>query len=280
MAIGSMAVIFIMAVCFLSSWEAMWLGAISLFGSMKLLTIATCVEAADASTAKRLGYLLLWPGMNPNAFFEPVANVAKPRSGEWLFAISKLLIGIMLIYAAIVILPARLMLAGWIGFVGLVFFFHLGLFHISSLGWRLDGVGVRPIMDWPILATSLSDFWGNRWNRAFRDLMFYWVFRPITRLLGPTGAMLAAFLVSGWVHELIITVPARSGYGGPTAYFLLQAAGLLIERTRFGRKVGLGAGIGGRIFCLLFVLAPVGLLFPAAFIRQCIVPTLRIIARI
>ena len=59
--------------------------------------------------------------------------------------------------------------------------------------------------------------------------MYYWIFRPTRRLLGPVGAMLTVFLVSGLIHELLITVPARSAYGGPTAYFLLQAVGFLIE---------------------------------------------------
>lgn len=278
--IGSLVVIFFASLAYLPPWQAMWLGAISLFGSMKVLTLATCDEAANASAAKRLGYLLLWPGMNAPAFFDSAARSDRPHVGEWLFAIVKLFTGAVLIGAAIFLLPTRLMLAGWIGFVGLVFLFHLGLFHIASLGWRCAGVEARTIMRWPILATSISDFWGRRWNRAFRDLMFDWIFRPTTRLFGPAGATLVAFFVSGIVHELLITVPPRAGYGGPTAYFFLQAIGMLIERGRLGRRLGIGGGIGGRIFCLLVVFAPIGLLFPAAFISECIVPTLRAIGSI
>ncbi len=278
--IGSLAVIFFAALAYLPPWQAMWLGAISMFGCVKVLTLATCTSAAEASAAKRLGYLLLWPGMNARAFFDRSAHVAGPRAAEWVFAILKLSFGVALIRAAIVILPDQLMLAGWIGFIGLILFFHMGVFHIASLGWRTGGVEAWPIIRWPILATSVSDFWGRRWNRAFRDLMFDWIFRPSTRLLGPVGAMLATFVVSGIVRELLITVPSRATYGGPTAYFLLQAIGLLIERGRLGRWLGIGSGLRGRIFCLLVVFAPIGLLFPAPFIRECIVPTLRAIAMV
>jgi hypothetical protein len=50
----------------------------------------------------------------------------------------------------------------------------------------------------------------------------------------------------------VITVPARGGYGLPTAYFLLQGAGLLLERSTWGRRLGLGTGIPGRAFTLIF----------------------------
>ena len=170
--------------------------------------------------------------------------------------------------------------AGWIGLTGLAFVLHFGLFHILSLAWRERGVDARPIMDFPILASSLADFWGRRWNRAFRDVAFQQLLRRLAGRFGVAWATMAVFLVSGLVHELVISLPVCGGWGGPTIYFLLQAAGLLIERSRIGRALGFGRGLLGRSVCALFVIAPVGLLFHAPFIRNAILPTLRAIRAI
>jgi alginate O-acetyltransferase complex protein AlgI len=80
------------------------------------------------------------------------------------------------------------------------------------------------------------------------------------------------FLGSGLVHELAITVPARGGYGGPTAFFLLQALGVALERSARGRAWGLGQGPRGRVFMLATLLLPIPLLFPPAFLERVVLP--------
>src|SRR5207302_81500 len=101
-------------------------------------------------------------------------------------------------------------------------FLHFGVFHLLALAWRRVGVKVLPVMRAPLLATSLSDFWSSRWNTAFSKLANELVFRPLTRRWGVTKAMLGVFLLSGLVHEAVISIPARAGFGFPTAYFILQ----------------------------------------------------------
>jgi alginate O-acetyltransferase complex protein AlgI len=124
----------------------------------------------------------------------------------------------------------------------------------------------------PPAATSLSNFWGTRWNTAFRDLAHRHVYRPLAGRLGPRGAALVVFGFSGVVHDAVISLPAGGGYGWPTAYFAVQAGGFLCERSRVGRAVGLGRGLRGRLFTAMVVAAPAGLLFHPPFIREVIMP--------
>jgi alginate O-acetyltransferase complex protein AlgI len=167
------------------------------------------------------------------------------------------------------------LLAGWLGMVGCVLALHFGLFHVLSCLWRSAGLGAVPLMDWPIAARSVSEFWGRRWNRAFRDLAHRLAFRPLEPLVGAWGALAAGFLASGLIHELVISVPAEGGYGGPTGYFLLQAAGIAAERSRIGRRLGLRQGLAGRLFAAAVVVGPLGLLFHRPFVLNVFVPFLQ-----
>jgi alginate O-acetyltransferase complex protein AlgI len=149
---------------------------------------------------------------------------------------------------------------------------HLGLLHGVSLAWRLAGVAAAPIMNRPLWATSLADFLGRRWNVAFRDAAHQCVFRPLARRWGPAAATLAVFVVSGLIHEVVISLPVPAAAGRPTLYFLLQAAAASLERSRAGSALGLGRGWLGRLFAAVVIVAPVGLLFPPAFLEQAVLP--------
>jgi alginate O-acetyltransferase complex protein AlgI len=129
-------------------------------------------------------------------------------------------------------------------------------------------------MNWPVLSANLSEFWGKRWNTAFRDLTFRFLFAPLSRRLGPRGGVAAGFLFSGVVHDLVISVPAGGGYGWPTLYFVLQGLGLLAERSAFGRRVGLGDGWRGRASTAVVVIGPAYGLFHPPFVLTIIVPFL------
>jgi len=162
----------------------------------------------------------------------------------------------------------------WVGMTGLVLALHFGVFHLLSCGWRAMGLNAVPIMNRPLAASSLAEFWGRRWNLAFRDLTHRFVFQPLLRHEGPARALMIGFGISGLVHDLVITVPAGGAYGLPTLYFLLQGVGVLFERSRLGRSLGLGRGLAGRIYCVALVIAPCGLLFPPVFVKNVIGPFL------
>jgi anti-anti-sigma factor len=146
---------------------------------------------------------------------------------------------------------------------------------VLSLGWRQAGIKAVAIMNAPYRSVSVGEFWGRRWNLAFRDLAHVFVFRPLVGTWGVSVATMAVFLASGLIHDLVISGAAGARFGGPTLYFLIQAAGLFIERSRLGKRVGLGRGCVGWMFCAIVTLGPVGLLFHRPFIERVAVPMFR-----
>lgn len=157
----------------------------------------------------------------------------------------------------------------------MILILHFGSFQLLSCAWRAVGVDARPLMTHPLASTSVSEFWGRRWNAAFRDLTYRFVFRPLTGLLGPRWAIAVGFAFSGLVHDLVISVPAAGGYGGLSVFFLIQAAALLTERSRPGRRLGLGHGWRGWSFTMLALALPAPLLFHPPFLHQVVVPLMK-----
>jgi alginate O-acetyltransferase complex protein AlgI len=257
------------------AWVLMWSLAVAIYAGLKWLTFAHCGAAGRWTWGHRLGYLLLWPGMDAAAFFASNRQVPRPVVGEWLGAAGKTLLGLVLIFGSVrVAMPWSRLLGGWLGMIGIVFALHFGLFHLLSVGWRRAGIDARAIMNHPVAAHSLSDFWGRRWNLAFRDVAHEYVFRPAARRWGIAGGTLAVFIVSGVVHDLVMSIPAAGGLGLPTMYFCIQGLGLFLERTRVGKALGLGQGWIGWFFAGLVTVLPMGLLFHPPFVHRVIVPTL------
>jgi hypothetical protein len=227
---------------------------------------------------RALGYLLAWPGMDGTSFLGATDRVDQPHPFEWLAAALKTLLGVTLIWVvARTAAPVHPLLAGWIGMVGLVFVLHFGTFHLLSLGWRTVGVNAMPVMQNPLRSNSLAEFWGRRWNTAFHELATRFTFRPLRPMVGRAGATLLVFLLSGLIHELVISIPAHGGYGLPTGYFVVQGLGVAGEHTRLGRRVGLGRGWRGWLFTVIVAAAPAFWLFPPPFVRTVILPMLAFI---
>jgi hypothetical protein len=260
------------------AWAVMWAIAFASFFAGKWLTWAWQVNARGGRAIDAAAYFFAWPGMDPAAFLRRDAG-AMPDLRKLLGAAARIVCGIVLI--ALVVPTFRIKhptVAGAIGMGGLILALHFGAFDLMSAIWRTRGLDAVPLMNAPTRATSLADFWGNRWNTAFHDLARRFVFMPTCRPLGIAGATLATFLASGVVHDLVISVPARGGYGLPTLYFLIQGAGVLFERTRLARRSGVGPhGKLGRLFAAMIVIAPVPLLFHEAFLTRVILPFLEVI---
>ena len=258
-------------------WSLMWMLALAIYLACKALTWRTS-GCRNAPAWKHAAYLLAWPGMDALSFLQGrmASESSRALRGELLAATAKLTAGVALLFgAARAISSSHAYLAGWIGMTGAVMILHFGVFHMLSCLWRSLGIQARPLMNRPLAATSLSDFWGRRWNTAFRDLTYQFLFRPCVALYGPRWGILLGFLVSGVVHDLVISVPAQGGYGRPTMFFAIQGGAMIAERSRAGRRIGLGDGPRGRLFAMVMLLAPVGLLFHRPFVIGIIVPWMR-----
>jgi hypothetical protein len=107
---------------------------------------------------------------------------------------------------------------------------------------------------------------------GFRQLSYDFIFRPLYRPLGGKTASFLVFVASGLIHDLVISLPARGGYGLPTVYFLLQGTGIMIERARIGKRAGLGQGVRGWLYMAVVVIGPAFLLFHPWFVLRVILP--------
>ena len=260
-------------------WQFMWLVSFAVFLGCKWQTWFHARETrARASPWRNLGYLFLWPGMDANAFLDEVSP-GRPELSEWVAGLVRTFAGIALIaLAAWNIDSMPPLLAGWLGIAGLVLFLHFGTFQLLALIWQSAGANAKPIMRAPLASTSLGEFWGKRWNTGFRELTHGLVFMPTRKRLGPARAAIAAFLVSGLVHDFVISFPARGGYGLPTAYFLLQGIGMIFERSALGKRLGLGHGPRGWLFVLLMTGGLGVFLYHPPFVRRVMLPFLGAIA--
>jgi hypothetical protein len=258
-------------------WAFMWLLAVAIFAGCKWQTWWQARAKGDAGNWNRsAAYFLLWPGMEAREFFAVAGKTRSTPVSAWLWGIAKALAGIVLTWAgARVVALGHPLVGGWTGMVGLVLFLHFGTFHLIALAWQRAGVRVKPIMQRPLASRSLSELWGKRWNLGFRKLTHTWVFLPLQKRFGSVAGTLGAFLASGLLHDLVISVPAGAGYGLPTAYFLVQGLGVIAERSESGKRVGLGRGARGWLWTALIAAAPLYWLFHPWFVMQVMVPFLR-----
>ncbi len=257
-------------------WGYMWVLCFALFAGAKWLTWRR-TPAPQASLGRHLGYFFAWPGLDAKAFLRG-ARPEPPATTEWLDATAKLVAGIVVLWGLLRFIPEQdELVRGWVGMIGVVLALHFGPLHLLSCAWRSAGVDARRVMNAPLWAQGVSEFWGRRWNTAFRDLTYRFLFRPLTAWLGPRGGLAAGFVFSGLVHELVISVPAGGGYGGPTLYFCLQVPAILLERSRLGKTLGLGHSWRGWLFAALVLALPAGLLFHPPFVCDVVVPFLQVI---
>jgi alginate O-acetyltransferase complex protein AlgI len=211
-------------------------------------------------------FLFCWPGTIPDCFRERRPDqIIDP--GRFLAAWARTGLG-----AAFVILLAALAprisdrLLGLAGILAMLLTVHLGICDLLPWLIRWAGFGVPLLFDRPWAARSLGEFWSRRWNLAFVEMNRHLFLRRLYRYFGRSGSRLAAFALSGVLHELALSFPAGAGWGLPLGYFLLQGVLVAVEE-RFR--------IVNRAWTWFWLIAPAPWLFHEPFRHTLIVPFYR-----
>jgi alginate O-acetyltransferase complex protein AlgI len=258
-----------------------------LYGMKSVVTVEARADGMPALAPWQwLGFAALWPGMRP-ALFASAGHRA--QAGAWALIGRGCLrgsIGLGLtVLAWLVWQQGRPLLSDDLAcflatlllLPGLSLMLHFGIFNVLAGLWRLAGVDARPLFRAPLAARSLGDFWSRRWNLAFSEMTALGVYRPLSRRVGRKTATVAAFMASGLLHELAISVPVLAGFGLPTLYFLLHGTLVLIERQleRVGRPVSRW-GMWAHVWVLGWLALPLPILFHLPFLRGVVWPLIGI----
>ena len=265
---------------------------LAIIGILLLCMKAVVAVESQASTKPPLRLLNwisfagLWFGMRPTLFVL-IPGPVRHRAADLIQqGVNRLAIGTVFVVVArlIWVTPddwfndfVRRSLSTIFLLPGISLILHFGVFNIVAGCWRRVGVNTRPMFRAPLLSKSLSEFWGQRWNLAFSEMTTISVFRPLRERIGPRLATMVAFLFSGLLHELAISVPVQAGFGLPLLYFALHAIAMFIEKhfEQTGRPIYRNAW-SGRIWTTAWLVIPLPLLFHRPFLNGCVWPLIGI----
>ncbi|RCV06282.1 LOW QUALITY PROTEIN: hypothetical protein SETIT_1G150600v2 [Setaria italica] len=139
---------------------------------------------------------------------------------------------------------------------------------LAALG-RALGMGLEPQFHKPYRSASLQDFWGRRWNLMASAVLRPAVYVPVRAGLGAPAGVLATFLVSGLMHEVIAyDITFRLPTGQLTAFFLLHGASVCTEKwcaRRWPEYTRLPRVVGTPLVVLFVVGTALWLFFPPLF---------------
>lgn len=250
----------------------MWLVAVTVFGTCKLLTFFRITKTVDSKDA--CNYLFLEPGLNAKRFFSDSQGPSLPTRLEWLKGVGFIIAGLHCVWqVSSMTFSISQSFAATVGMVGVVFILHFGLLDLLSMWQRMQGFHSTALMNDPWKAGSVSDFW-SRWNTGFRDFSRQMIFYPLVKRKQAHLGLWLTFLFSGLIHDLVISFPARGGYGGPTVYFLIQALAIDLERSRLGKRWCLTSSWYRWLWTLVVILGPAALLFHQPFRENIVLPML------
>ena len=244
--------------------------------SMKgVVLIESQAGKASLTFVQWTAFALGWFGMRPSPFeklfTKPLNNV---RHLFWK-GVSRILFGFILLYASRLVQQNQLpiyFLAELLALVGLSFVLHFGILNISTAFWRYWGVDVRELFRAPYKSQSIKEFWGKRWNLAFSEMTAIIAYKPLKRKLGNYGAIVAAFLFSGILHEIAISLPVMAGFGLPLVYFILHSLAMYLEEKMYWVKKALTLPYLPRLWTMAWLILPLPLLFHHHFVGKVVFP--------
>lgn len=232
-----------------------------------LVVLTPVVLLAKVTSLRRAGVRRPADMVRCSFFWAPSLCVSSWQKREWLTAVNRKFRILVVSFGGLVliavvyftVIPAFRPLPWWLqSYLAIVPFWLLleALSGMCRLLWLPSGSLVPVINERPWQAKDLADFWGRRWNRLIGDWLHQVVFMPLRRR--PQKAMLVTFVVSGFLHELLVSLPltivyGESVWGWMTGYFLLQYLAMDLER-----RLNLSAP-GKRILLWVAVLVPVPL---------------------
>ncbi|KAL8243364.1 hypothetical protein R6Q59_009622 [Mikania micrantha] len=131
-------------------------------------------------------------------------------------------------------------------FAHIYFGFEIGFAVTALLVKIILGFGfeIEPHFNEPYLATSVQDLWGRRWNLMSSSILRVSVYNPMRAIWAPTlgplwgqvVAILATFVVSGLMHELMFLYMMRvRPTWEVTCYFVVQ--GVCVAAEVVAKKV-------------------------------------------
>ncbi|PWA54215.1 wax synthase domain-containing protein [Artemisia annua] len=119
---------------------------------------------------------------------------------------------------------------GWI----LMFMIDIVVALVNAVISPLTGLQLEPSSNHPYLATSLQNFWG-RWNLMITNSLRHTVYKPIinvfpNRKWAPLVGILASFLVSGLMHEMLVCQMSRMApMWYMTLFFMVHGVSVVVE---------------------------------------------------
>jgi hypothetical protein len=227
-----------------------------LLGGMKGLVYAEWAGPHRLPLPRYAVFSFLWFGMDPGSF--QVRRAGLSWKGDVALGLLLMMVGTLGAWCVWAMQWRQILIM----FLPMSLGFHFGALRVLKGALRAAGFPVRTLFPNILETRGIGDFWSKRWNVGYSQMMQRLVGRPVQKVLGENAGLLAVFLGSGLLHELAITLPARAGFGLPTAYFTIHGVLTLLER-KLGRPIG-------KIPALLAVMVPLGVLFPPAFQRDVI----------
>ncbi len=205
--------------------------------------------------------------LSPHLVYTPQRYDARPRRP--FVQIVRIVVGIGLIWLALVVSrPLVLSDASsnswWVNHLIVVGAFVVIMQSFGQVmygKWRLRGFRVRPLVDNILLSRTPADFW-RRWSWPVHVWLYRYVYKPAGGKRHFVRAVLAAFLVSALLHELMMYAAIGRVTGHQTLYFMISGLGVLASPgLEWLGQLGLIGQILMRTITLTFLAASAALMF-------------------